>query len=252
MTSPAPSGGRAPRRTSHITDRLPLSRLPLLAGVEPRDILRLEHLLPVIPVLAGEEIPAILEKPGHLYVVRRGRLAFLARHGIGTTMMIAFGEPGDVYSTLGDVPAPLFIALEDIEVTPIPESALRALTQRYPQVGIDVAIALSERIVLLRDVVGSVGHVVLFERLWTRMLAMMGRLGVATPDGPTLRVPLTHAQWAMLIGGSRESVTLAMGRMRRDGYILQDERAITIPWEVWESARVERHIPVLRSTEDDR
>ena len=41
--------------------------------------------------------------------------------------------------------------------------------------------------------------------------------GRATPDGALLDLGLTHAQWGLLVGAARESVTLAFGRLRARG-----------------------------------
>jgi len=226
--------GEGSEGRSHSAHRLGLRGLGFLAGVDPRDVARLERLLPVLAFPTGTELDPEASTVGNVFVVRRGRLAILGTHPAdGWTMLIAFAQRGDIYSTLGGVPAPPAIVLEDAEVTPFPERTLRALTQRYPQFGIDLAVALSDRIALLRDVVTSVGHMHMEDRLWTRLAVLMERVGIATREGPQLRIPLTHAQWAMLTGGSRESITLLLGRLRREGRIVVHDRMITIPWDVW-------------------
>ena len=122
-------------------------------------------------------------------------------------------------------------------MTPMSGQTLRALAGRYPESGIDLAETLSERISLLRDVVASVGQMHADDRLWARIVALTERMGVATHAGAELRLALTHAQWAQLTGASRESVTLALGRFRREGRITMDGRHITVPWDAMEEPR---------------
>ncbi len=215
--------------------RLPLSHLGFMGGVDPHDVHRLERLLPLLSLDPGGHLDGALVTPGNLFVVRRGHLALMSTHPRdGWTMMVAFAEPGDVYSTLGDTPAPQGIALDDVELTPLSEKVVGALMGRAPRFGLDLAVVLSERIALLREIVTSVGHMQLEDRLWARLIALMERLGIATPEGVSLPVPLTHLQWASLIGGSRESVTILLGRFRREGRVLTEDRIITVPWDVWE------------------
>ncbi|MFN8110384.1 MAG: Crp/Fnr family transcriptional regulator [Thermoleophilia bacterium] len=227
----------SPWREAAPHGRLPLERVDFLRGVHPQDLGRLEQLLPPVSWVAGRDMPAELRRPGCVFVVRGGRIAILGRDpGARATMMVAFGDPGDLYSTLGGVPAPRAMALEDTAVTALPETVLRTLARRHPQLGVDLSVSLSERVALLRDVVAHVGHSHIDERLWARIVALIGRVGVATAAGPLLPIPLTHAQWGMLTGGSRESITLALGRFRREGRIQVRDRRILVPWTVWRQA----------------
>ena len=51
-----------------------------------------------------------------------------------------------------------------------------------------------------------------------------------------LRLELTHAQWASLVGASREAVTTAFSKLRTSGEIITDGRAIMIPWDAMRAA----------------
>lgn len=210
---------------------VPIRQLPFLRTLDPRDQHMLERMLHVVAVEAGKPTPSVLKRPGQLYVLRRGRIALIGDAPNGQRMMIGLLEPGDIYSTLGGIAAPDAIAFEDAAITPLHEQGLRALAQRYPQVGVDLGIALSERIAMLRDVVVCVGQMHTDDRLWSRIVMLTESMGVATPEGAQLRLPLTHGQWAQLTGASRESVTLAFGRLKRAGRLTVEGRTITIPWE---------------------
>ncbi len=213
-----------------------LSQLGLLRTVNEIDMKRLERLLPLIDWDADQPMPGRLRADNHLFVVRSGRVALLGRAPNGNEMMIALLEPGDVYATLGGVSAPDAIALEDAQITPINETTLRNLSARYPQVGIDLAEMLCDQIALLREVVVGVGQMHADDRLWARLVSLTERIGIATPGGAELRLDLTHAQWARLTGASRESITLALGRFRKEGRITMNGRTITIPYDQLQDA----------------
>jgi CRP/FNR family transcriptional regulator len=210
---------------------LPLGHVDVLRTIGDDDLARLELLLPRVAWLAGTPPPAGLVLDDHLYIVREGRLALLGTAATGHSIMIALLDRGAVLSTLGGAAPPEAIALADSVISPVPAQMLRALTARYPQLGLDIAEALSERVAMLREVTAVVGQMHVDDRLWARLVQLAEQMGVATTAGIDLRLGLTHAQWARLIGCSRESVTLALARLRRRGSIRITGRTITIPWE---------------------
>jgi CRP-like cAMP-binding protein len=69
------------------------------------------------------------------------------------------------------------------------------------------------------------------DRLRARMHQLAERFGVTGKDGIRLNLDLTHAQWASLVGASREAVTTAFGKLKAQGDVELDGREIMIPWE---------------------
>jgi CRP/FNR family transcriptional regulator len=212
---------------------LSLGRVSVFAGLPERDLAQLERQLPLVRWLYGMPIPASLVAKHHLFVVREGRVALLEATASGHhRIMIAILEPGAVYSTLGDVPAPGLDALEDCAIAPIPALAVQGLIARYPRLGYNLTEVFSERVALLRETAAVLGEIRVEDRLRARLHQLAGRFGIATPAGVQLRLGLTHAQWALLVGAARESVTIAFGRLKAERVIIVEERGITIPWEV--------------------
>lgn len=213
---------------------VPLAELSVLRSVHPRDLARLEQLVPRVAALPDRELPAMLGHRDQLLVVREGRLALLATTPGGHRFMAALLERGSLFSTLGGAPPPEVLPLQDTVVSAIPQSALRSLAVRYPQLGIDLAEALTDRIATLREVGAIVSQMHVDDRLWARVLDLAERIGVVTTNGVELRIALTHAQWALLVGASRESVTLAFGRFKRTGMMTIEDRRITISQTVFD------------------
>lgn len=208
-----------------------LGRVSVFAGLPERDLAVLESRLPLVWWVYGMPMPRGLAADDHLFVVREGRLALFEPTASGHQIMIALLEPGAIYSTLGDVPVPRVDALEDSAVSPIPARVLQALIAGYPRLGSNLAKAFSERVAMLRETAAVLGEIRVESRLRARIHQFAERFGVATRAGIRLRLELTHAQWALLVGAARESVTIAFGKLRAQGEIVVDERFITIPWE---------------------
>jgi CRP/FNR family transcriptional regulator, cyclic AMP receptor protein len=214
--------------------RLPLASFEFLECVHERDLARLEQLVPATTWPARRPAPVPLAEPGYLCLVREGRLALLGTTPSGHPIMIALLEPGAIWSTLGNTPAPRVFAFEPTVVSAIPASVLEKLMARYPPVGMGVAAALSDRAALLREIVLVVGELRVEDRLRARLVELGKRLGVATSRGVRLELGLTHAEWGLLVGASRESVTSAFGRLRAEGVVWTDRRTITIDWSAFE------------------
>lgn len=235
-TAPAPAARPTAIPSAVGPACLPLARLGMLQSVGARDVAALERFVLRVPWPAGAPMPPALRRDDHLFVVREGRVALLGTAPGGHRIMVALVERGVVYSSLGGVGVPDAIALEDAVVSPVPAATLRALVRRWPEVGLDLAVALTDRLAMLREVVAAVGQMHVEDRLWARVVALAERVGIATAAGAELRLALTHAQWALLVGGSRESVTLAFGRFRRAGMLTVNGRVIVVPWERLEAA----------------
>ena len=74
------------------------------------------------------------------------------------------------------------------------------------------------------------------DRLRRRLHQVAEQIGTAAPEGVRIGLDLTHAQWASLIGASREAVTTAFGKLRAAGEVEMDGRSITIPWDAMRAA----------------
>lgn len=212
--------------------RLGLTRMDLFAGLPERDLALLDSRLPLVRWPRGAAMPEPLGRADHLFVVREGRLALFESTAPGHEIMISLLDPGAIYSTLGAAPAASTSALEDSAVSPLSGRAVEGLIARYPRLGRNLAELLSDRVATLRETVALVSEMRVEDRLRARLHQLADGFGVATRAGVELRLELTHAQWASLVGASREAVTTAFSKLRASGAIEMDGRSITIPWDV--------------------
>jgi CRP-like cAMP-binding protein len=66
------------------------------------------------------------------------------------------------------------------------------------------------------------------ERLVAFLLDAGTRWGLAHDGGQLLTAPFTHAEIALLIGSTRETVTLVLGKLKREGLIAFERRRIIL------------------------
>ncbi len=217
-------------RLADSPDRLPLRRMELFTGIPDGDLDILEARLGMIRWPQGAEEPAPLERLDHVYLVREGRLALYERISPDHEVMVAILEPGAIWSTLGNVTPPGLAALEASAISPLPARALEALSTRYPRLGRNLAAMLSERVNTLSQTIAMVSEMRVEDRLRARLHQLAERFGVTGKDGIRLHLDLTHAQWASLVGASREAVTTAFGKLKSQNDVELDGRDILIPW----------------------
>jgi CRP-like cAMP-binding protein len=75
-------------------------------------------------------------------------------------------------------------------------------------------------------------------RLAAFLLDAAERWGRPHPDGQVVTAPFTHADIAVLIGSTRETVTLILGKLKRDRLIAFDRRRVIIR----DRATLARHV----------
>jgi CRP/FNR family transcriptional regulator, cyclic AMP receptor protein len=201
-------------------------------GIPDAAVDHLERSLPMLSWARARPMPEPLRLPDQLYVVRAGALALLEPAISGQMVMTALLEVGAIYSTLGGARPIYGLALEDSVVSPIPAAALEDLIGRFPLLGRNLAVVLSDRVTMLRETVAIVSEMRVEDRLLARIHQLAQRFGVAGRQGVRVRLTLTHHQWGLSIGASREAVTSAFGRLRARGLVVVSDREVTIPWEV--------------------
>lgn len=226
------------RQSNGSTDqgRPALSRLDLFDGIPRRDLDLLDARLPLVRWPREADAPAALTRGDHVYIVRQGRIALSDLTLQGQEVTTTIVEPGAVYSSLGLEQAAPAVALEASAVTPLPVHAIEALITRYPRFGVNLAVALTGRLANLRQTVGIVSEMRVEDRLRRRLHQIAEQIGTAAPEGVRIGLDLTHAQWASLIGASREAVTTAFGKLRAAGEVEMEGRSITIPWDAMNAA----------------
>lgn len=223
---------RAPRPRAAWAGRVGLARMDLFSGLPEADLALLENRLPLVRWPRGAEVPEPLTRPDHLFLVREGRVAVFQHAAQGHEVMTSILEEGNVWSSLGVDGHASVATLEDAAVSPLSGRAIEGLIARYPRLGRNLAALLSERVTALSETVALVSEMRVEDRLRARLHQLADRFGVTGPDGVQLRLELTHAQWASLVGASREAVTTAFSKLRQQGTISVEGRTITIPWDV--------------------
>ena len=221
----APVGSVEPQGKDEIVGR---SVLGALGGDSRQALLELGTIerLPRRHAIAAQGEPPrafVLIGAGRVKIERRSGERSLALGHRGPGQMV--GETAVGGAALASESATV---VDEVEVLSIPIGALRArLTGDAP-----LRIALADAIVQQhraaeQRLLGLLLHGV-ETRLGAFLVEAVDRWGQPHHDGRVITAPFTHAEIALLIGSTRETVTLVLGKLKREGILAFDRRRIIL------------------------
>lgn len=119
--------------------------------------------------------------------------------------------------------------VDDVEAVTLPLEALNGLLLVDPQVRFAMTTALAQQHHATEDRLASLLLNGVEARLVGFLLDAVQRWGKRHASGETITASFTHADVALLIGSTRETVTLLLGKLKRSGLIAFDRRRVIIP-----------------------
>jgi CRP-like cAMP-binding protein len=161
--------------------------------------------------------------PDALVVLGRGRARLERLAPDGRAMPLGYRGSGDVLgeSCFGDAPRhdESATAMEEVEQLRIPLPVLRAVLAEDAGLATAALSLLLSRQRATEDRIESLLFRNVEGRLVEFLLEAAERWGVPTPKGTLISAPITHLEIAQSIGSTRETVTLTLGALRREGLL---------------------------------
>ncbi len=158
-----------------------------------------------------------------LVVLGRGRARVERVNDAGAAFPLSYRGTGDVLgeSCLGglETRTERAIAMDEAEVVRVPLELIRELCAQHPGLGGAVFALLVARQRETEDRIESMLFKNVGGRLAEFLLHAAERWGVPTPRGTLISAPITHAEIAQVIGSTRETVTLTLGALRKEGVL---------------------------------
>lgn len=171
------------------------------------------------------------EPPRSVILLGAGRVK-LERVAQGRAFAVAHRGPGEMVgeAAVGGIGTATENAtvLDEVEAVVLPVIGLRKL------LAADAAVRVAATAALVASQLEAEGRLssLLLRGVEARLVEFLTsaarRWGQPHPSGELVSVPFTHADIALLIGSTRETVTLLLGRMKRAGLIAFDRRRIVI------------------------
>lgn len=170
-----------------------------------------------------------------VYMVKRGAVRIARLTPDGKEVTVAVLGPGDIFgeeSLFGARPRTTFaVALEETLLCRARAEDLFALLKAEPQLALNVAKVVSDRLVEMSATVEDLAYAQVADRLMHLLRRLALEHGRPVEGGVEITVRLTHADIASLVGSTRETVSLELARLIRAGRLRQNGQALIVPAE---------------------
>lgn len=180
----------------------------------------------------GEYIFAQGDRHDGIWVVESGRVRTFYVGSNGREMTLAYWPPGhfvggpEVFG--GGHHVWSADVVEDCVLLFIPGAVLRQLVVDRPQVALAVIDGLVAKGKCYSALVQMLGTKSVAERLRLLLRTMAEAHGRKTPDGQEIERAITHEQFAMMVGATRQWVSVSLERMQKEQIISISRRRITL------------------------
>jgi len=202
---------------------------PLFAGLPSSDMTRIGDLVRLEVVDAGAVIVSQAEPSAEACVVLAGTLKVYVEQPDGSDVVLAVVGPGEVVGELNLIDhrgrSANVVALERSRLLWLDEGSFRACLKSMPQLTENVLALLARRLRLANAQVQALATLDIQCRIAHQLLALADAYGASDASGDTqLRLQLTEAEFAGMVGASRTKVHQVLAVFERNGFLSRDSR----------------------------
>lgn len=171
-----------------------------------------------------------------VFMIKRGAVRLARLTSDGKEVTVAVLGAGDLFgeeSLFSGAPRTTFaVAQEETLLCMAHAEDLFALMRAEPKLALNIASAISDRLVEMTSTVEDLAYARLSDRLINLLRRLALEHGKPVDGGVEITVRLTHADLASLVGSTRETVSLELARLVRAGRLRQRGAALIVPPEV--------------------
>jgi CRP/FNR family transcriptional regulator len=203
----------------------------LFQGLAGGDLRRVAEMLEERRYLRGATIFRRNDPSDALYALEEGLVKLVARSDSGAGTILYLLRPVDIFGELlfSEDKRPFdAVAVTDVLAAVLSRERFAGLLSSIPTIALNFIRILSRRLVNVEKGVSEFSHTWSYHRLARVLLQLCEEHGEEIPGGVLIRLSLTHADLAEMIGTTRETVTYQMNRFKRMGLVAARGRRIVI------------------------
>ncbi|MFO7262580.1 MAG: hypothetical protein A6D91_05515 [Bacillaceae bacterium G1] len=206
-------------------------RIPLLNGLEPEQFQQWNvqihrRRFPKNAVIFHEGQPREA-----VYFVLDGLVKTTKADAAGKEQTISLLHSGEMFPHIGlfhDVPYPATAtALLDTELAVIAIDAFRRLMAHHPETAAQVIARMERKINELQHRLQTMSTDVQ-QRFITELLQLADEFGIEQDGRTVLPIPLTHQEWASLLGTTRETINRIVNQLKKERLLFTDKRHLIL------------------------
>ena len=209
-----------------------LKQCNLFAGLAPEQIAAIESRSRFRTFERGRLIYLPSDAGDAMLLLSSGRVKIFHVTADGKQAVLAIIEPGEVFGELavldGGSREEFAEAMEPVGVILIPGREVQRLMAEQPSVSLEVTRMLGLRRRRTERRLKSLLFRSNRERLVSLLLEFVERYGRTEKAGIALAIKLAHQELANMIGSTRETVTVILGELQREGSLVIRRRQIVL------------------------
>ncbi|HTJ28454.1 MAG TPA: Crp/Fnr family transcriptional regulator [Candidatus Limnocylindria bacterium] len=209
-----------------------LQRNRLFAEATESEVARSEHLFTMCEMARGTHVFDQGDPTRVIYLVKRGAVRIARETEDGKDVTVALLGPGDLFGeeTLFDAKPRTTnaIVVEDALLCQTRAEDLFALLSRDPALALNVAKVLSGQLDEARATMEDLAYAKVSERILHLLRKLAAEHGVPCAGGTRIDLRLTHADIASLVGSTRETVSLELGRLVEARHVRVTGRTVVL------------------------
>ena len=209
-----------------------LSKCNLFNRLQPDDIRRMESVSRMKKFKRGDSVYLPADSADGVLLLISGRIKICHLTPEGKQSILVFVEPGEVFGELSLVDPTIrqeyAEATENSQLVCIPREEVQRCMQKQP----DLTLGITKLIGVRRRRVERRLRNLLFhsnrERLIYLLIELVEQYGRRVDGGVELTIKLSHQEMANIIGSTRETVTVVLGELQKEGMIEIARRRVKI------------------------
>ncbi|MGI9516058.1 MAG: Crp/Fnr family transcriptional regulator [Pirellulaceae bacterium] len=209
-----------------------LSKCDLFSRLHPDQIRQMESVSRLKKFKRGETVYLPADDADGVMLVVSGRIKICHVTPEGKQSILVFVEPGEIFGELSLVDPTCrqeySETTENSQLVLIPREEVQRCMRMHP----DLTLGITKLIGLRRQRVERRLRHLLFhsnrERLVYLLLELIEQYGRRVDDGFELSIKLSHQEMANIIGSTRETVTVVLGELQKEGMIQIARRRVKI------------------------
>ena len=204
----------------------------LFSQLSAADIAELESQSRMRKLKRGEPVYLPHEQADGVVLVAQGRVKICHATPDGKQSILGFIDAGEIFGELsllgGELRDEYAETTEKTTLVLLPKQALQQIIRKYP----DIVLGVTKLIGMRRQRVEKRLRNLLFrsnrERVIHLLLELCEKYGEVTQEGISLNIRLSHQEMACIIGSTRETVTVVLGQLQKEGLLKIARRKVVI------------------------
>jgi CRP-like cAMP-binding protein len=209
-----------------------IGRLPFFKHLPADAISRINTLFHDFDISTDERIYFEGAEAEYLYLVAMGKVKLVQNTESGREVLLDILHGGDYFGSLSTFGGHRYletaIAQTDCCILRISAQDFEQILTEHPDVTRKVLEAVSQRLAESQEIIKQLSTYTAEQKIASALMRLATKLGETRGDGVLIQLPFSRQDLAAMTGSTTETVSRAMSRFAKDGWIKSGRKWVTI------------------------